>query len=252
MRVTNFLMAMAGIFALAGPAFAGETKDRIGALEREVADLRAASAAASQSALKLAEMEQQIQILTGRVEELTNDLDQANARLASVTAALSGAAPAGSGGPTSLTADPIADRIAESGPAPGGVELPADAEAAFNYAYGFLLNGDYARAQKAFELYLKAFPNHPRTADAQFRLGEIYLASGANADAADAFIAHIKKYPNDPRAAEAYLKLGSAFSRMQQTAEACKVFKTMKTKFPNASPTVQERAAVEMTKIGCK
>lgn len=254
MRAASILAVIVGLLALAGPVQAGETKDRIAALEREVANLRAASAAASQSALRLSEMEQQIQMLTGRVEELTNDLDKANARLASVAAALSGGAAAAvaSGGPTGLAGDPIADRIAEAAPAPGGVELPADADAAFNYAYSFLLNGDYGRAQKAFELYLKAFPNHPRTADAQFRLGEIYLASGANADAADAFIAHIKKYPNDPRAAEAYLKLGTAFSRMQQTAEACKVFKTMKTKFPNAAPTVHERASVEMTKIGCK
>ncbi|NWG71467.1 MAG: tol-pal system protein YbgF [Parvularculaceae bacterium] len=251
MRSARFLAVLGSVLFLTGPAFAG-TKERLELLEREVADLRAAAATATQSALKLAEMEQQIQMLTGKVEELTNDLDQANARLASVTAALSGSAPPSpSGGPTSLTGDPIADRIAESG-APGGVELPAYPEAAFNYAYSFLLNGDYTRAETAFELYLKAFPSHPRTPDAQFRLGEIYLASGANADAADAFIAHIKKYPNDARAAEAYLKLGTAFSRMQQTAEACKVFKTMKSKFPNAAQTVQERAAVEMTKIGCK
>ena len=168
-----------------------------------------------------------------------------------MTAALSGGAPAG-GGPTALSGDPIADRIADAGAAQGAIELPADPEAAFDYAYAFLLSGDYGRAQKAFELYLKAYPNHQRTADAQFRLGEIYLASGANADAADAFIAHIKKYPNDPRAAEAYLKLGTAFSRMKQTTEACKVFKTMKTKFPNAAQSVQERADVEMAKIACK
>lgn len=235
------------------PAAAGETKDRLISLERAVADLQAAAPATSASAVKIGQLEEQIQTLTGRVEELSYQLDQANARLQTVTSALAGGAPA-PGGPTSLSGDPIADRIAgTTGAASAGdIELPIDADAAFQYASSFLLNGDYARAETAFELYVKAFPNHPRSADAQFRLGEIYLATGANADAADAFIAHIKKYPSDPRAADAYLKLGTAFARMRQNAEACKVFKTMKTKFPNASQIVQERADVEMTKISCK
>ena len=166
-------------------------------------------------------------------------------------------APAASGGPQPLSGgDPIADRIAGSGagpaPASGGVELPLDGDAAFEYASAFLLNGDYERAEQAFELFVKAFPNHPRTVDARMRLGEIYLARGRNADAADAFIAFIKKYPNDPRTAEAYLKLGTAFSRMNQSTEACKVFKTMKSKFPGAAAPLQDRADAEMARIGCK
>ncbi len=253
MRKTMFVLVLlgAGIFA---PAAAESTKERLLALERSVANLQAAAPSASASALRIGQLEEQIQSLTGRVEQLTYDLDQANAKLAAVTAALSGgAAVAGGpspGAPTDLGAgDPIADRIVGAAPA---IELPADPDAAFDYAASFLMSGDYARAQAAFELYLKAFPNHPRTPDAQFRLGEIYLAQGANADAADAFIAHIKKYPNDPRAPEAYLKLGSAFARMQQNAEACKVFKALKSKYPNATPVVLQRADVEMSRIGCQ
>jgi tol-pal system protein YbgF len=254
MRMTYLIGVLAStlVLAAAAPAAAGQ-KERIEALEAAVADLRASSATASASALRISELEQQIQTLTGRVEELTHELDQANAKIQSMTLAISGAKPA-SGGPAPLSGDPIADQIAGTtgAAAAGDIALPLDADAAYQYCADFLLNGDYARAQKAFELYLKAFPNHARTADAQFRLGEIYLATGANADAADAFIAHIKKYPSDPRAADAYLKLGTAFSRMKQSAEACKVFKTMKSKFPNASQAVMERADVEMAKISCR
>jgi tol-pal system protein YbgF len=255
MRNGIFSAALCAALLLgAWPAAAG-TKDRLEALERAVQDLQAASTSTTSSALKISELEAQLQSLTGRVEELTFELDQANAKLASVTAALSGGAPGATGGPAPLAGgDPIADRIASAGAGPtgGGVELPLDGDAAFDYASAFLLSGDYDRAETAFALYVKAFPNHPRTPDAQIRLGEIYMARGRNADAADSFIAFIKKYPNDARAAEAYLKLGTAFSRMQQNAEACKVFRTMKSKFPGAPALVQERADVEMARIGCK
>ena len=242
---------------------------------------RAEQSLAGQSAatVRISQLEREIQMLTGRIEELTFQLDQANMRLDAVSAALAGdgagggagaaesglafgapgGAPAASGGPVDLTAgDPIADEISRSqAPAAsnafaGDVTLPLDPSAAFTYASQFLLQGDYPRAKEAFELYLEAFPNHSRTADAQFRLGDIHLALGDNAAAADAFIAHIRNYPNDPRAAEAYLKLGTAFSRLERPDEACTVFQTLKTKFPNAAGPVMQRADTEMARIDCQ
>lgn len=256
MRHAILAMILSGALALGAPSAGAEsTKDRVGALEAAVADLQARAPAAADTAVRIGRLEQEIQRLTGDVERLTHELDQANARLNAVSAALSGGGPA-TGAPTALSGgDPIADKIAQSGgpSAPAGeIALPLDPDLAFDYASSFLVSGDYASARKAFELYVKAFPNHPRTAEAQFRLGEIYLATGANAEAADAFIAHIKKYPNDARAAEAYLKLGTAFSRLNQGGEACKVFKTMRAKYPNASPAVLQRADIEMQRINCK
>lgn len=275
MRNTVFTLFAAGALALsfAAPAAAQSTKDRVEMLEQAVADLQARAPSAADSALKIGRLEQEVQALTGRVEELTWRLDQANARIESLTAAMAGdtlgaaeygaplpgapgraGAAGATGGPARLggSDDPIGDRIAEASGDEAEVALPLDANEAFEYASSFLLRGDYARAQKAFELYVAAFPNHPRTAEAQFRLGEVYLATGANADAADAFIAHIKKYPNDPRAAEAYLKLGTAFARLQKNTEACQVFKSMRGKFPSAAPAVMQRADIEMQRINCK
>lgn len=271
MRLPLFAAAVAGaMLSVAAPAAAQSTKDRVEMLEQAVADLQARAPAAASSAVRIGQLEQQIQTLTGRIEQLSYELEQANARLDSMSAALAGdtlgaaeygqpGAGAGSGpvrlGPGAEApgaGDPIADRIAETSGDESEVALPFDPNEAFDYASSFLLRGDYPRAQTAFEMYVEAFPNHPRTAEAQFRLGEIYLATGANADAADTFIAHIKKYPNDPRAAEAYLKLGTAFARLQKNTEACQVFKSMRGKFPNAAPAVMQRADIEMGKINCR
>lgn len=268
MRALTALSAavlMAAVFA--APASAESTKARLARIEQSLMELQAAQPGATDAALKISRLEQEVQTLTGRIEELTFRLDQANARLEAVSTALAsdpqsagafgaavaggaaapGAAPAAGG-----DADTIGRRIAEAAAPAADVELPLDSEAAFQYASNFLRSGDYVRAQKAFELYLQAFPNSPRAADAQFRLGEIYMATGANAEAADAFIAHIKKYPNDPRTAEAHLKLGTAFSRLGRRDEACKVLKATKTKFPGASQAVLTRIDLEMQRASCK
>jgi tol-pal system protein YbgF len=255
MRIVRLIAASLGAAALlaSSPAFAG-TKERIEALEAIVAQLQAASPAALDSNAKIDRLEGEVRSLTGRVEELTHELEQTRARLDSVSAALAGDV---AGGPVALGAqpgqgDPIANQIARAQSASPEIALPLDPEAAYAYASDFLVTSDYARAEAAFTKFLEAFPNHPRSADARFRLGEVYLASSKNTEAADTFIAFIRAYPNSARGAEAYLKLGTAFSRLNQSAEACKVFKTLKVKYPTATPAVLQRTDVEMARISCK
>ena len=262
--------------AASTPAMAQSTKKRVEALEGQVAQLEAAATAASATGPRLDQLEAEIRRLTGQVETLQFQLNQANARVDSLTAVLAGeplepgAGPFGDGGfgtgaavggPVSLTGSgapagapqtQAADSQAVAGvPAPN-IELPLDPEAAFTYANNLVLARDFARAESAFKLYLATFGTHPRAADAQFRLGEIYLATGKNAEAADAFIAHIKAYPNHSRAAEAYLKLGTSFSRLGQTDQACNVFRTMNSKYPSAPVDVSDRARREMQAAGCR
>lgn len=256
MRTNSLAAALLLSMAAAAPALAG-TKERVEALEAAVGQLRASQPAAIEANGKIDRLEAEVRSLTGRVEELTFELEQARARLDSVSAALAGEAPA-SGAPVPLAGAPagpndlIANEISRSGSAGGAVELPLDPEAAFSYASDFLLAGDYANAERAFQMFVETFPNHPRTADARFRLGEVYLANSKNTEAADAFIAFIRAYPQSARGAEAYLKLGTAFSRLSKPDEACKVFKTLKTKYPNAAPAVLQRTEVEMGKISCR
>ena len=277
------------------PASAESDSDRLRRIERTLSDLQAAvyrdgdgrpagltnQPLTGDATVRISQLEREIQVLTGRLEEISYELDQANAKIKSLQTAMAmggpvGAAPGALGpgalgdGPVPLTASPgsgelVTNGEAIDGPINGGagplgqqpqadvsgVELPLNPEAAFAYASNFLLSGDYARAESAFKMYLEAFPQSARAPDARFRLGEIYLATDKNADAANAFITHIRTYPNDPRAAEAHLKLGTAFSRLNQPDEACNIFRTLKSKFPNAAPAVLQRADREMAAINC-
>ncbi|MEZ5921027.1 MAG: tol-pal system protein YbgF [Parvularculaceae bacterium] len=269
----RFLLAALalGAASIVAPTAQAGTKDRIEALEADVAQLKASATGAIQSSQRIDQLEREVRDLTGRLEEQNHQLDQMQARIDAISAALSGdigsgdagamaAGPAGepvnlASGAAAPGGDPIASQINKSvagGAAAGDVALPNDAEEAYRYASQFLLSNDYGRAEKAFTQFLQAFPGHARAPDAKFRLGEVYLAAGKNAEAADTFIAFIRAYPTSARGAEAYLKLGTAFSRLNQADQACKVFKTLKTKYPNAEPAVLQRTDVEMARANCR
>ena len=264
----RFLLAALalGAVSIVAPAAQAGTKDRVEALETDVAQLKASATGAIQSSQRIDQLEREVRDLTGRLEQQNHQLDQMQARIDAISAALSGdagamaAGPAGepvnlASGPAAPGGDPIASQINKSvagGAAAGDVALPNDAEEAYRYASQFLLSSDYGRAEKAFTQFLEAFPGHARAPDAKFRLGEVYLAAGKNAEAADTFIAFIRAYPTSARGAEAYLKLGTAFSRLNQADQACKVFKTLKTKYPNAEPAVLQRTDVEMARANCR
>ena len=270
-------LAVAGTgVAMAKPS----TKERVTALEAEFSELEAKTGAALASAERLDELENQIRLLTGNIETLTYQLQQADAKINSLSAALAGDtllvddmdpfAPAGAAdtsaarqatdGPTPLgmddNDDPIASQISRSsGGYPAGlvddIELPLDPEAAYAYANGFALQGDMGRAEAALTLYLSAFGNSARAPDVQFRLGEVYLAQQKYAEAAETFLAYVKKYPSNERAAEAYLKLGAAFSGLGQQEEACTVLRAVKSRYPGAGPQVLSRADRELQRNSC-
>ena len=286
MRLLKSLVCAAALscVAIAPAAAKPSTKERVTALEAEVAELRAAAAASAAATQRVDSLETEIRSLTGRVETLNFQLQQANAQIRSMGAALAGEpvdgvlpngmvdpnpnpfagptggpAPLSPAGPTSLTGQPAPSTgaPAQLGQQPdivaaaNDIDLPLDPEAAFAYANGFLLRQDFARAEAAYSEFVAAYGSHPRAADAQFRLGEIYLARGKNAEAADAFVGYIGKYPNSQRTAEAYLKLGAAFAGLGEVQEACKVLRAVKSKYPGAQPQVLDRADRELRRNGC-
>ena len=269
------LLATAMLAGTSGVAAAKpSTKDRVTTLEAEVAELKAAAEGARASAVRLDQLEREVRTLTGRVEELTFDLERANARINSLTQALSGEVDpafeagvdgglgrsgAAAGGPTMLgppqapamEAGGVADAGAAATASVDDVELPIDPEAAFEYANNFLFQEDLPRAEAAFSLFVSAFGAHPRAADARFRLGEVLLAQGKYARAADAFVEYIRRHPNEARVPEAYLKLSAAFTGLGEAGEACKVLRAAKAKYTDRDPAFSDRANAAIARAGC-
>ncbi|MEM9898380.1 MAG: tetratricopeptide repeat protein [Pseudomonadota bacterium] len=252
------------------------TKERVEALEQQVAELTSAAEAARAEATRGDQLEQQVRVLTGQVEELRYELDRANARIYSLSTALSGetpldggAIPGGTGfadspssGPVMLTDGGFAgasnggeDNVGIGGAVAAGidndVQLPLDPDAAFEYANGFLFDQNYAKAASAFSLFVSAFGTHPRAADAQYRLGEALLAQDRFTESADAFVVYIKTYPDESRIPEAYLKLSASFAGLGETGEACKVLQAARAKYADGDPRYLQRADAALDRTGC-
>ena len=292
---------LAAFALLAAPALAQSDEVRIDRLERAVSDLQGVvysveasgrvvpSAAVTQAGVgqaargvdgadtvvRLADLEQEVARLTGRIEELTFRLAEQQRQLDTVMAVMSGPSASGATGAAGVMGAPSAagglaanegsadvmgpqdlggEPMMGSGPdetlAPS-VDLPDDADAAYELAYEALLAGDYDRAEAAFEAFVERHEDAVQLPEAKYLLGEIYLATGAYAEAATLFLDHVRAYPDDPRAPEAYLKLGTAFARLDRVEEACKIFTAGERKFPDMPASVRARYAAERGKVAC-
>lgn len=299
--ITRSLLAASAIALTVGAGAPAEAqtrdRDRIERLEAEIRDLQSVvysverqgapvrqgplstqTASSPNDVLKIAQLEEEIAQLTGRIEELTFRMANQQRQLDTIMAVLGDTRGGGAPGEDEAPGG-VADQPREGGPYPAeegtdfdeerergnpsdlsaalppreevAVDLPEAEDDAYDVAYEALLAGDYARSEAAFEAYVEQFPDGVRTAEAKYLLGEIYLATGAYAEAATTFLDHVKTYPDDVRAPEAYLKLGTAFARLDRPEEACRVFRVGASKFPQMSASVRARFEAEQRRAGC-
>lgn len=206
---------------------------------------------------RVAALENQVQTLTGQVEQDGYRLKQledgfaaykraTDARLkaledASAPAAASAGdpviAPVDLGEAPARPARPTRP-AAEEKPAPkptgaraqqvAAVEKPNSGDPAEDgYLYGFRLWSAklYPEARRELEAVATKYPQHRRASYAQNLLGRAYLDGGAPSLAAVAFYENYKKNPNGERAPDSLYYLAQALTKLKKPAsEVCKVY----------------------------
>ena len=157
------------------------------------------------------------------------------------------------------SSDPIGQILREDLPQSGGstIALAApglaggDPKQEYETAYGYLLQQNYAAAEKAFEDFLTRYPDHPLAGNAQYWLGEAFYVRGQCKAAASAFLKGYQNYGNSAKAPDSLLKLAMSLDRLGQKEAACSSFNELSAKFPNAPSHVKTRAATERQRVGC-
>ncbi|MGB3718548.1 MAG: tol-pal system protein YbgF [Proteobacteria bacterium] len=157
------------------------------------------------------------------------------------------------------SSDPIGQILREDLPQSGGstIALAApglaggDPKQEYETAYGYLLQQNYAAAEKAFEDFLTRYPDHPLAGNAQYWLGEAFYVRGQYKAAASAFLKGYQNYGNSAKAPDSLLKLAMSLDRLGQKEAACSSFNELSAKFPNAPSHVKTRAATERQRVGC-
>lgn len=217
-------------------------------------------ASASDTQLRLNDLEDQVRTLTGRVEELGHKLDQTNMDLQSFKEAndmrlqdiQKGTATDVPAAAASATATPATQSSASSAPAAPSVTLPAGTpQVQYDFAIDLLKRGDFPKARDSFKQFLQQHPKDALAGNAQYWLGETYYVQQQYKDAADSFLKGYTTYSKSPKAPDSLLKLGMTLAALKQKDAACATFGQLKEQFPSASPAIVARNKQERQKVGC-
>ena len=222
---------------------------------------------------RVAALETQVRALATQVDQLTQQIRQLNARgpsgqqsvpvavVPTVPAPGTATLPPVAAARTQDAADPIGRLVSNGAPATAssdtGTSLPpsaasdASSKQAYENAYGFLLQQDFASAESAFDEFLKRYPGDPLAGNAQYWLGETYFARGQFKPAANAFLKGYQTYGRSAKAPDSVLKLAMSLDKLGQKDAACASYAELNSKFPNAPGHVKNRADTERRRLGC-
>lgn len=195
------------------------------------------------------QMQQQITLLTGQIEQLQYRNQQLQQQLEKMQAdyeyRLDQMEKGGGGGPR-----PAAPKTAAAPPssAPAGA---ASGDQMYHDAMKKLQDGDNAGAERGFKAFLQSNPRHALAGNAQYWLGESYYARRDYQNAMTAFAEGYKNYKASPKGPDNLLKFGITLAVMGRKADACQVFAKFSQDYPRATDLQKRRVDQERQKHGC-
>jgi len=131
---------------------------------------------------------------------------------------------------------------AEFGPTPAAV---------FGAGKTAIERKNYARGEKAFNAFLKAWPIDPRTAEARFHLGESLFWMGEYFKAANVYLDTHNAHPNAKTAADNLLGLGLSLAGLNQREVACATYGEVLKQYPEAASRLGAQVAAEQASAKC-
>ncbi|MFV8819909.1 tol-pal system protein YbgF [Haliea sp. E17] len=156
------------------------------------------------------QLRQEVMRLNGRVEELSNELNQLKSqsldRYRDLDQRLGGSA-AGAG-PSASVAPAAGGAIAMG----SAQEIPGEADA-YRAAYALVREQSFKPAVDAFNAFLRQYPDGKYAPNAHYWLGELYLVIDPPDPEASrqAFSLLLSEYPDNPKAPDAMFKLGKVY-----------------------------------------
>jgi tol-pal system protein YbgF len=105
----------------------------------------------------------------------------------------------------------------------------------YDRALGYHRDGRYQEAMADFNNFLKLYPKSDFADNAQFWIGEGYRAQGKNEEAILAYQKVINDYPTGNKVPAAMLQQGYAFEKIGDTTTAELIFRKLVKNFPNSS-----------------
>lgn len=191
--------------------------------------------------MQLQQMQQEIALLRGMLEEQQNEIQQLKRegleRYQDLDARFSGQAALPSGNASS-SAPAAAAGAAPQAPAAQAAQAPADPakeKLFYDAAFDLIKAKDFAKATQAFTAFLQKFPASQYAGNAQYWLGEVNLAQGNLQAAGQAFAQVSVGYPQHAKVPDALFKLADVEQRLGNTAKAKGILQQVVQQYPGSS-----------------
>ena len=225
---------------------------------------------------RISALEQQQRQLTGKVEQMSYDLQQLKERLDRQSAdnysrppdngsraypyAQQPQTPQPQGQSDVYNNDNYGMTGAERSPPPAqqshtlgtmASRGSGSADSLYEDAFSDISGQKYDTAAAKFQQFMSQYPTHPLASNAQYWLAETYFARGDYKQSAKLFAQGYQDYPQGTKAAASLLKLGMSLSRLGKKDDACLSFQQLKKEFPGGQTPEIRRADDEMKQLRC-
>jgi tol-pal system protein YbgF len=224
---------------------------------------------------RISQLEQQQRQLTGKIEQLSYDVQQMQERLNRSAADNYAAPPPGAGnGRFSNYPYPQQQASVDDGdngiygaqmsgsdrsPPPSSQRTlgtlssrgPGSADSLYEDAFSDISGQKYDSAATKFQRFMSQYPTHPLASNAQYWLAETYYVRAEYKESAKLFAQGYQDYPQGTKAAASLLKLGMSLSRLGKKDDACLSFAQLKKEFPGGQTPEIRAADSEMRNLGC-
>ena len=122
----------------------------------------------------------------------------------------------------------------------------------YDRAFGMLRQANYGDAEIAFRRFTEKYPEDKLTDNAKYWYAETFYVRGELGDAAVAFADAYQHDPAGAKAPDSLLKLAMSLAGVEKVKDACATLSALKAKYPKASSTIKDRAKQEWGRLKCK
>jgi len=244
MKKSFAAIAVLSLAIAASPAMAQKRSlaDRVAALEAaEAAQAGNAGQQNIELVNKLTQMQAEVQALRNQVESLQNENEQLkqrnrdqyvdlDARIQRIEGAASSAPPVSAApAPTRPATRPSNEGAPLSAPRPAG---GASGEEAYAAAFQALKNDNFVESARAFQAYLRDYPDGALAPNAWYWLGESYYVTQNFPLALQAFDTVVSRFPDSTKAPDALLKKGYSQLELGQNGAGAATLNAVINEFP--------------------
>lgn len=125
---------------------------------------------------------------------------------------------------------------------------PVPEDRAFETGYSLFKAGSYENAVKAFQDFVKKFPDSARVPDANYWLGNAQLAMKDYRNALDTYQGMLKDFPETPKSADVMYGIARCQYGLKRPVAARKTLKKLVTKYPASEAAAKAKKLLAAAK----